>query len=121
MGVGVNRIVLAEDDAAYAAVLEGLLQADGRFEVVGRACNGREAIELVRKLEPDAVVMDIEMPEVDGVEATRAVSATVPVLAISGHEYEERVLDIRTAGAADYVRKARIDEELCDALFALVH
>jgi DNA-binding NarL/FixJ family response regulator len=118
--VGVNRIVLAEDDAAYAAVLEALLREDGRFEVVGYARNGREAIELVRKLEPDAVVMDIEMPEVDGVEATRQLSSTVPVLAISGHEYEERVLDIRRAGAADYVRKARVDDELCDALFALV-
>jgi DNA-binding NarL/FixJ family response regulator len=120
VGVGVNRIVLAEDDAAHAAMLEALLRADGRFEVVGHARNGREAIELVRKLAPDAVVMDIEMPEVDGVEATREISSTVPVLAISGHEYEERVLDIRSAGAADYVRKARVDDELCDALFALV-
>jgi DNA-binding NarL/FixJ family response regulator len=121
VGVGVNRIVLAEDDAAFASVLEALLHEDGRFEVVGHARNGREAIDLVRTLGPDAGVMDIEMPEVDGVEATRAVSSTVPVLAISGHDYEERVLEIRNAGAADYVRKARVDNELCDALYALVH
>ena len=121
MGVGEeHRILVAEDDASFRAALEALLAADGRFEVVGRACNGREAIELARSLRPDAVIMDIEMPEVDGVEATRAIAPTLPVLAISGHDYEERVLDIRAAGAGDYVRKARVDDELCDALAALL-
>ena len=120
MGVGVNRIVVAEDDAGFRAALEALLEHDTRFSVVGTACNGREAIELAKRLKPDAVVMDIEMPEVDGVEATREIAPSVPVLAISGHDYEERVLDIRHAGAADYVRKARVDDELCDALAALL-
>jgi two-component system nitrate/nitrite response regulator NarL len=123
VGVGVHRIVLAEDDEEYLVTLEALLVADGRFEVVGRAHNGREAVELAHELEPDAVVMDIEMPELDGVEATRQLQnggARVPVLAISGHDYEERVLDIRHAGAADYVRKARVADELCDALAALL-
>jgi len=120
VGVGAHRILVAEDDAAFLAALEALLAADGRFTVVGRARNGREAVELAQTLRPDAIVMDIEMPEVDGVEATRQVAASVPVLAISGHDYEERVLDIRDAGAADYVRKARVDDELCDALAALL-
>jgi DNA-binding NarL/FixJ family response regulator len=120
MVAGGRRIVLAEDDADFGAALESLLRADGRFEVVGKARNGREAVELVQQLKPDAVVMDIEMPEVDGVEATRQLNGVVPVLAISGHDYEERVLDIRHAGAADYVRKARVDDELCDALAALL-
>jgi DNA-binding NarL/FixJ family response regulator len=120
VGVGVHRIVVAEDDAAFLAALEALLASDGRFTVVGHARNGREAVELTRRLKPDAVVMDIEMPEVDGVEATREVARTVPVLAISGHDYEERVLDIRAAGAADYVRKARVDDELCEALAGLL-
>ena len=120
MGVGSHRIVVAEDDAAFLAAVEALLAADGRFEVVGRARNGREAVELAQRLKPDAIVMDIEMPEVDGVEATRQVASVVPVLAISGHDYEERVLDIRKAGAGDYVRKARVPEELCSALAALL-
>lgn len=120
MGVGAHRILVAEDDATFRAALEALLAADGRFEVVGRAANGEEAIRLARRLKPDAVVMDIEMPVVDGVEATRALAPALPVLAISGHDYEERVLDIRHAGAADYVRKARVDDELCDALAALL-
>jgi DNA-binding NarL/FixJ family response regulator len=121
VGVGAHRILVAEDDAAFLDALEALLAADGRFTVVGRARNGREAVELAQTLRPDAIIMDIEMPEVDGVEATRQLAPTVPVLAISGHDYEERVLEIRAAGAADYVRKARMDDELCDALAALLH
>jgi len=121
VGVGAHRILVAEDDESFLTALEALLNADARFTVVGRARNGREAVELARTLRPDAIVMDIEMPEVDGVEATRQVASAVPVLAISGHDYEERVLDIRDAGAADYVRKARVDDELCDALAALLH
>jgi DNA-binding NarL/FixJ family response regulator len=118
--VGKHRIVVAEDDAAFRAALAELLFADGRFEVVGEAENGREAIELARELRPDAIVMDIEMPDVDGVEATRELAPAVPVLAISGHEYEERVLDIRDAGASDYVRKARVDDDLIHALTAIL-
>ena len=71
----------------------------------------------------DAVVMDIEMPEVDGVEATRLLAIEqpgLPVIAISGHDYEERVLEIRAAGAVDYVRKSRLQEELVEALAAVL-
>jgi DNA-binding NarL/FixJ family response regulator len=120
VGVGVYKVLLAEDDASFSKALEAVLHADGRFEVVGRARNGREAVALARKLKPDAVVMDIEMPEMDGVEATRQLCPAIPVLAISGHDYEERVLDIRDAGASDYVRKARVQDELCTALAAML-
>jgi CheY-like chemotaxis protein len=67
--------------------------------------------------------MDIEMPDVDGVEATRLLKAEfpdVPVVAISGTDYEERVFEIREAGAVDYVRKSRVDCELAEALAALL-
>jgi CheY-like chemotaxis protein len=91
--------------------------------VAARARDGREAVELVEQLAPDAVVMDIEMPVLDGVEATRllrASTAYVPIVAVSGHDYEERVLEIRQAGADDYVRKARLAEELPRVLAALL-
>ena len=117
------RILVAEDNAAFAAALEAVLDMDGRFTVVGRARDGGRAVELVRRLDVDAVVMDIEMPEVDGVEATRLLQLErpgLPVVAISGHDYEERVLEIRAAGAVDYVRKSRLEEELVDALAALL-
>ena len=117
------RILVAEDNEAFAAALEAVLDMDGRFTVVGRARDGGRAVELVRRLDVDAVVMDIEMPEVDGVEATRLLQIErpgLPVVAISGHDYEERVLEIRAAGAVDYVRKSRLEEELVDALAALL-
>jgi DNA-binding NarL/FixJ family response regulator len=122
-GQEIYRILLAEDDEDFSAALEAVLAADGRFSVAGRARDGREAVELAASLDVDAVVMDIEMPEVDGVEATRLLQIErpgMPVIAISGHDYEERVLEIRDAGAVDYVRKSRVDEDLVDALAALL-
>jgi CheY-like chemotaxis protein len=67
--------------------------------------------------------MDIEMPVLDGVEATRLIRAAapeLPIVAVSGHDYEERVLEIRRAGADDYVRKARLADELPRVLLALL-
>ena len=123
MGSEPYRILVAEDDEDFLDVVEALLTADGSFEVIGRAANGREAVELAAVLDVDAVVMDVEMPVLDGVEATRLLreqSPDLPIVAISGHDYEERALEIRAAGADDYVRKARLEDELIDALLALL-
>jgi DNA-binding NarL/FixJ family response regulator len=117
------RIVVAEDEQDFLEALTSLLAADGRFEIVGEARDGHEAVELAHQLTPDLVVMDIEMPGVDGVEATRLLqeaSPGLPVVAISGHDYTERVLEIRAAGAVDYVRKSRVEEELADVLVSLL-
>ena len=117
------RILIAEDDDAFLEVIAFLLEQDARFAVAGRARDGREAVTLAERLSPDAVVMDIEMPDLDGVEATRLVRAAtpdLPIVAVSGHDYEERVLEIRRAGADDYVRKARLSDELPRVLAALL-
>lgn len=117
------RILVAEDDESFLDAIALVLEQDGRFTVAGRARDGREAVELAAQVGPDAVVMDIEMPLLDGVEATRRVRAAAPVLpivAVSGHDYEERVLEIREAGADDYVRKARLADELPRVLAALL-
>ena len=117
------RILLAEDDESFLSTLAATLESDGRFAVAGLARNGREAVELARRLRPDAVVMDIEMPELDGVDATRLLRETtpeLPVIAISGTDYEERVFEIRQAGAVDYVRKSRVERELIHALETLL-
>lgn len=118
-----HRILVAEDDEAFLGALTAVLENDGRFEIVGHARNGDEAVVLAARLDVDAVVMDIEMPLVDGVEATRQLKEAqpdLPIVAISGHDYEERVLEIRHAGASDYVRKARVEDDLPAALVALV-
>lgn len=117
------RILVAEDDESFLDAIALLLEQDGRFTVAGRARDGRAAVRLAKRLSPDAVVMDIEMPVLDGVEATRQLRATareLPIVAVSGHDYEERVLEIRQAGADDYVRKARLGDELPRALSGLL-
>jgi DNA-binding NarL/FixJ family response regulator len=117
------RILVAEDTESFLDAIAVLLEQDNRFVVVARARHGGQAVELAERLRPDAVVMDIEMPVLDGVEATRLLKASapeLPIVAVSGHDYEERVLEIRQAGADDYVRKARMADELPRALFALL-
>jgi two-component system nitrate/nitrite response regulator NarL len=117
-----HRILVAEDDEDFLAALEAVLHAHDDLAVIGRARDGREAVELAEELQPDLVVMDIEMPVLDGVEATRILRERMPdlpILAISGHDYEERVLEIRNAGASDYVRKARLEDELPQVAAAL--
>lgn len=122
-GQNAYRILVAEDDNDFLAALATLLEADGRFAVAGRASTGCEAVELARKLKLDAIVMDIEMPVLDGVAATLQLQAEqpdLPVVAVSGSEYEERVLEIRAAGAVDYVRKSRVADDLVEALMAVL-
>ena len=117
------RILVAEDDESFLDAIALLLEQDGRFVVAGRARNGREAVARAAEVAPDAVVLDIEMPVLDGVEAARRLRAAapqLPIVAVSGHDYEERVLEIRQAGADDYVRKARLAEELPRALATLL-
>jgi CheY-like chemotaxis protein len=117
------RILVAEDDVSFLDAIALLLEQDDRFVLAGRARDGREAVALTEEAAPDAVVMDIEMPVLDGVEATkllRDAAPDLPIVAVSGHDYEERVLEIRQAGADDYVRKARIADELPRVLAALL-
>ncbi|HZC75855.1 MAG TPA: response regulator transcription factor [Gaiellaceae bacterium] len=117
------RILVAEDDESFLVAISHLLEQDDRFVVAGRACDGQEAVALAEEVAPDAVVIDIEMPVLDGVEATRRLreaAPDLPIIAVSGHDYEERVLEIRQAGADDYVRKARVPDELPRVLAALL-
>ena len=117
------RILVAEADESFLEAIALLLEQDDCFALAGRARDGRRAVKLAEEVEPDAVVMDIEMPVLDGVEATRLLREAMPdlpIVAVSGHDYEERVLEIRQAGADDYVRKARIADELPRVLAALL-
>ena len=117
------RILIAEDDGAFLEAIALVLERDKRFTVAGRARDGRAAVKLAKRVSPDAVVMDIEMPILDGVEATkrlRDAAPDLPIVAVSGHDYEERVLEIREAGADDYVRKARLPDELPRVLATLL-
>ena len=117
------RILIAEDDESFLETITLLLEQDDRFVVAGAARNGEEAVTLAEELAPDVVVLDIEMPLLDGVAAARQLRAAWPqlaIVAVSGHDYEECVLEIREAGADDYVRKARMADELPRAIAALL-
>src|SRR2546426_9688135 len=88
-----RRVLVVEDDDTFAEALTALLEADGRLEVAGRARDGREAIELTEALRPDVVLIDVGLPLMDGVEATREIrrkQPTTPVVPVTGSEYEER-------------------------------
>jgi DNA-binding NarL/FixJ family response regulator len=113
------EVVVAEDDLLFAAALVDLLEADERVDVVGRARNGAEAVELAERLHPDVVVMDIEMPVVDGIEATRRLRDSgnrAQVFVLTASESAETRRRALEAGAAGYLRKSDSSLELLDSL-----
>jgi DNA-binding NarL/FixJ family response regulator len=117
-------VLLVEDDDAFAEALVELLEADRRIEVVGRARDGRAGIELADDLSPDLVLMDILLPVLDGIEATRAIRdrhPDLPVIALTGLEYEERALEVREAGADEFLRKGRLEADLVETVLQVAH
>jgi len=113
------RVLIADDEPLFAEALEVLLSADGRIEVVGRAADGSQAVELARRLEPDVVLMDLSMPGVDGFGATEEIVASpgaTRVLVLTGSEDPADVARARRAGAMGYITKDQIAEQLVDAI-----
>jgi two-component system chemotaxis response regulator CheB len=113
-------VLIVDDDDLFAAFLADLLGADERFEVIGRAHNGRHALELVEALEPDAVTMDIDMPEMDGVTATCKLLDGDPrrriVMVSSSSLFAEAVERARQCGALAFVSKLHAADRLPDVL-----
>jgi DNA-binding NarL/FixJ family response regulator len=113
------RVLIVDDHRLFAEALEAILAAESTIEVVGRARNGAEALEMTLDLDPDVVLMDISMPVMDGVEATRRIREARPdacVLMLTGSNAVADVDRSRDAGAAGYVTKDRIASELVDAI-----
>jgi DNA-binding NarL/FixJ family response regulator len=112
------RLLIAEDEDMFAELIEVLVSQDG-IELVGRARDGREAVELAERLQPDVVVMDIGMPLLDGLEATRRVAKRDPrvrVVIFTSSDDERDVDRAREVGAAAYVQKAHVDAVLLSAI-----
>jgi two-component system, NarL family, response regulator NreC len=116
------RILLADDHAVVRQGFRRILEAQPDMEIVGEAGNGREALEQAAKLSPDLVVMDVAMPELNGIEATRRLKDESPrarVLALSMHKDAVYVREILRAGAAGYLLKDAIDADLVAAVRAV--
>jgi len=116
------RILLADDHEMVRQGLRSVIEAQSGWQVCGEAKTGREAVAKTRELKPDIVVMDFTMPELNGMEATRQICATLPrtqVLILTMHESEELVREVLAAGARGYVLKSDAGRALVDALKAL--
>lgn len=113
------RLLIVDDDDLFAELVRELVAADERIEVVGRARNGHEAIEAARTLAPDVIVMDIEMPVLDGITATRRIGEEDPrirVVVFTGSDEARDEQRAREAGAVAFVRKSHIDAVLLAAI-----
>ena len=116
---GKIRVLIADDHRLFAEALDAILASEPEIEVVGRAGNGEEAVEQALELQPDVILMDIAMPVVDGVEATKRIREHVPgacILMLTGSNSRADVARARDAGAAAYVTKDRIAAQLIEAI-----
>jgi two-component system, NarL family, response regulator LiaR len=113
------RILLADDHIMLRQGTAELLRREPDFEVVGEADDGQQAIDLTRRLQPDIVVMDIRMPVLSGVEATRYIRENMPtvqVLVLTAHDDDEYVFSLLRAGASAYLLKSAPMDELVKAI-----
>ena len=113
------HILLVDDHTILRAGLKMMLNAQPDMDVVGEAHEGRQAIQEVQRLRPDIVLMDITMPDMNGIEATRQIKKILPdvkVLVLTMHENDEYVFQALRAGAAGYILKEAADTDLISAL-----
>jgi two-component system response regulator NreC len=112
-------VLLVDDHAMFRAGIKALLEAGGKVEVVGEASSGDEAVDKVRELKPDVVVMDLSMPGSNGLEATRRIAALeldTNVLVLTVHAEEEYLVPVVEAGASGYLTKTSADTDLLEAI-----
>jgi two-component system response regulator NreC len=115
----VTKILLADDHTIVRQGLKLIISSHADLQVIGEAANGREVLELAEKLKPDVILMDVAMPELNGIEATRRlreVSPRTKVLVLSMHKEAVYVREILKAGARGYILKDAIDTELISAI-----
>ena len=119
----VVRVLLVDEHAVVRAGLKALLETDERMEVVGEASTGEEAVEQARTLEPDIVIVDLTMPGMDGIRATRRMTElglAAKVLVVTIHDEDEFLVPALNAGAAGFLNKSVADTELIGAIEAIV-
>ena len=114
-----TRVLIAEDHEMVRVGLRAIIESTGRMEVVGEASDGEEAVRLAERLKPDVVLMDIGMPHMDGIEATRRISAMelgTGVLILTRHDHEEYLEPIMSVGAMGFIGNSHGPEDLVRAV-----
>jgi NarL family two-component system response regulator LiaR len=117
-----TKIVLADDHPLLRKALKDLLEKESDFEIIGEAGDGEEAVRIVTQITPDVVIMDISMPNLDGLGATQQIKARCPnvaVLVLTVHNDDECILEILQAGAAGYLVKSAFGEQVVQAVRAV--
>jgi two-component system response regulator NreC len=118
------RVIVADDHAVVRAGLRAVLSMAQDIEVVGEAGTGREAVTMAERLNPDVVVMDLDMPDLDGAAATREILAkglAARVLVLTMHVAEDYLVPVMKAGASGYLVKSAADRELVTAVRRVAH
>jgi DNA-binding NarL/FixJ family response regulator len=116
------RVLIADDEPLFVESVEALLANDDRVEVVGSAQSGKDAVELVLSLKPDVTLMDISMPTIDGIEATRLIREQNPdarILVLTGSSTSADIDRARQAGVTAFLTKDRLGTQLVDAILDL--
>ena len=116
---GVTRVLLADDHEVMRESLAVVLMENNDFEIVGEAQTGREAIQLAEKLRPDVIIMDVEMPEMNGIAAVKIISRRMPqikLIGLSMHDDEETCQRMQSAGAEVCLSKTTSIDQLCDVI-----
>ncbi len=124
MSGDIIRVVLADDHAVVRAGVKAVLSSAKDIQVIGEGSNGREAINLVERLKPDVLVMDLSMGEMDGISAAKEiVEKNIPtkILILTMHAEEAYLVKVLEAGASGYLVKSAADRELVDAVRAVAH
>src|SRR6202047_2380092 len=113
------RILVADDHELVRQGIRGLLRARRGWRVIGEAANGQEAVEKTNRLKPDVAILDVSMPDSDGLQATRQIREAVPtteVIALTMHESDQMVRRVLDAGALGYVLKSALATQLVKAV-----
>ena len=117
------RVLIADDQTLFRAGLARLLNEDSRIEVVGQALDGLDAVKQALKLKPDVVLMDIKMPNADGIEATRQITEADPsikILVLTTFETDSQVIQALKAGASGYVLKDATAEAIVSSIVSIM-
>lgn len=118
------RVVLADDHAVVRAGLKAVLGTAKDIQVIGEVSNGIEAVSAAQRLDPDVLIMDLSMPQMDGIEATKrliAAGVRAKILILTMHSPDEALIPLIENGISGYLQKTAADRELVDAVRAVAH